>query len=413
MGEIDAAGYTEHVDGLARFLDGDTDEITARLRAQMQAASDVQEYEQGARLRDQLAAVERAMERQELVSQRTDDFDLIAFQEDELEVVLVVLTVKRGRVTGRKVSVVDKVADVSSAELVGILLGQLLRIGTTASPSAGSATARRGRSAPRMAPATARFRRVVARAKERVEEAADGDGGSQCGSGVCATSTETAHRPQCPRQGTAQPPGAPRSSEPPLRIECYDISTIQGRDTVGSMVVFEDALPRKSDYRRFKVRTVVGQDDFAAMEEGLAPPLPCLPGQQGQTGGRSRKVRIPTVLVVIDGGLGQLGRAVAVLDELELDIPVRRARQEAGAGIQAGIEHAHRHTPWRGGVVPTSAGARTRPTGSRSHTTAICAANGWSTRFWMPSQVSVRRERSSCCESTVRSRSFGWPMSTT
>jgi excinuclease ABC subunit C len=111
-------------------------------------------------------------------------------------------------------------------------------------------------------------------------------------------------------------------AEPPLRIECYDISTIQGRDTVGSMVVFEDGIAKKSDYRRFKVRTLDGQDDFAAMEEVLRRRFTAyLMERDSGTSGRP-KFAYPPSLVVIDGGLGQLGRGVKVLRDLDLDIPV-------------------------------------------------------------------------------------------
>lgn len=111
-------------------------------------------------------------------------------------------------------------------------------------------------------------------------------------------------------------------AEPPLRIECYDISTIQGRDTVGSMVVFEDALPKKSDYRRFKVRTIDGQDDFAAMEEVLRRRFTAYLADRELPVAERGKFAYPPSLVVIDGGAGQLARAVKVFDELGLDIPV-------------------------------------------------------------------------------------------
>jgi excinuclease ABC subunit C len=110
-------------------------------------------------------------------------------------------------------------------------------------------------------------------------------------------------------------------TEPPLRIECYDISTIQGRDTVGSMVVFEDGLPKKNDYRRFKVRTLDGQDDFAAMEEVLRRRFTAYVIDRDLPVAERGKFAYPPSLIVIDGGAGQLGRAVKVLDELGLDIP--------------------------------------------------------------------------------------------
>jgi excinuclease ABC subunit C len=111
-------------------------------------------------------------------------------------------------------------------------------------------------------------------------------------------------------------------TEAPLRIEAYDISTLQGTNTVASMVVLEDGLPRRGEYRRFKIRQVEGQDDFASMEETIRRRFraTCVnwrrpPAYQG-------KFSYPPSLVVIDGGAGQVGRAVKVLDELGLDVPV-------------------------------------------------------------------------------------------
>jgi excinuclease ABC subunit C len=322
VGAVEPEAYSEHVDGLARFLDGNTEEITTRLRKQMVGASDAQEYEQGARFRDQLAAVERAMERQEIVTQRTEDFDLIAFQEDELEVVLVVLTVKRGRVTGRKVSVVDKVTDVSTRELVGILVGQLYG-GERPPPQVlvqelpDESDLHRAWLAQRRGSAVS-LRVPMRGPKRRLMEAASAN----------AVEEFARHRLKRHADHNARA-RALRSlqdhlelADPPLRIECYDISTIQGRDTVGSMVVFEDALPRKSDYRRFKVRTVTGQDDFAAMEEVLRRRFLAYLADRDKPVEERGRFAYPPSLVVIDGGLGQLGRAVAVLEELDLDIPV-------------------------------------------------------------------------------------------
>jgi excinuclease ABC subunit C len=109
---------------------------------------------------------------------------------------------------------------------------------------------------------------------------------------------------------------------PPLRIECYDISTIQGRHTVASMVVFEDGLPLKAQYRRFKIRTIDGQDDFAAMEEVIRRRFEAYLAEKKLPIEEQGKFSYPPGLIVIDGGKGQLGRAVHVLDELDLEIPV-------------------------------------------------------------------------------------------
>ncbi|MGI9609968.1 MAG: helix-hairpin-helix domain-containing protein, partial [Acidimicrobiia bacterium] len=109
--------------------------------------------------------------------------------------------------------------------------------------------------------------------------------------------------------------------EAPLRIEAYDISTLQGTNTVASMVVLEDGVPRRSDYRRFKIRTVDGQDDFASMEETLSRRFKAYLAERKKPISEQGKFSYPPSLVLIDGGAGQLGRAVKVLDELELDIP--------------------------------------------------------------------------------------------
>ena len=314
--------YAVHVDGMARFLSGETDAIVKRLRSEMQSASDALEYEQGARIRDQLVAVERAMERQELVSQRKENFDLLAFEEDELEAVLVVLNVKQGRVTGRKVSVIDKVSEVSTSELVGVLLGQLY-----------------GEDTPPPVVLVQQFpdevdvwKRWLAERRGSKVDLRQPQRGSKRSLMKTASvnAKEEFNRHRLKRRSDHNARARSLRSlqvhlqleEPPLRIECYDVSTIQGRDTVGSMVVFEDSLPRKSDYRRFKIRSVAGQDDFAALEEMLRRRFIAYLSDQHLPVEERGKFSYPPSLVVIDGGLGHLGRAVSVLDELGIDIPV-------------------------------------------------------------------------------------------
>ncbi|MBW3666746.1 MAG: excinuclease ABC subunit C, partial [Actinobacteria bacterium] len=110
-------------------------------------------------------------------------------------------------------------------------------------------------------------------------------------------------------------------ADPPLRIEAYDVSTLQGTNTVASMVVLEDGMPRRSDYRRFKIRMVEGQDDFASIEETMRRRFTAYLAERKRPASEQGKFSYPPSLVVIDGGAGQLGRAVKVLDELDLDIP--------------------------------------------------------------------------------------------
>ena len=120
----------------------------------------------------------------------------------------------------------------------------------------------------------------------------------------------------------------------PLRIECFDISTIQGRHTVASMVVLEDGLPRPSDYRRFKIKSVDGQDDFASMEEAVRRRFKAYLAERELPPDERGRFAYPPSLLLIDGGLGQLGRAKKVLDELGLDVPV--------AGLAKRMEEVYR-----------------------------------------------------------------------
>jgi excinuclease ABC subunit C len=261
------------------------------------------------------------MERQELVTERPESFDVIAFDEDELEVVLVVFNVRHGRVTGRKTAVLDRVEDVTTTELVAVVLGQLYGAETPprevlvqALPDEPEVWSewlqeRRGSGVSLRVPQRGPKRRVLATA------------------GANATQEFARHRLRRHADHNARARALNSLqqtldlAEPPLRIECYDISTIQGRDTVGSMVVFEDGLPRKADYRRFKVRSIDGQDDFAAMEEVLRRRFTALLADQDRPPDERGKFAYPPSLVVVDGGAGQLGRAVAVLHDLGLPIP--------------------------------------------------------------------------------------------
>ncbi len=322
VGEVGEEEYAALVDGLAQFLSGDGDEALTKLRADMRAAADRREYELAARFRDQAIAVEKALARQELVTQRKESFDLTALEEDDLEAVLVVLSVVKGRVTGRKTTIIDKVEDVSGAELIGILLGQLY--GADRPPREVLVQtlpddAELWEEWLRLRRGAAVSLRVPQRgAKRRLMETAAAN----------ATEEFARHRLRRSSDHNARARALRSLQEhlgmasPPLRIECYDISTIQGRDTVGSMVVFEDALPKKSDYRRFKVRTLDGQDDFAAMEEVLRRRFTAYLAERHLPTAERGKFSYPPSLVVIDGGAGQLGRAVKVLDDLGLEVPV-------------------------------------------------------------------------------------------
>jgi excinuclease ABC subunit C len=306
---------------MAAFFDGDSAAVTTRLTKEMEAAAEAKEYEQAARLRDQLSSVASATERQELVTDRPDDFDVVAVAEDELEAALVVLHVRRGRITGRKATVVDRVEDVDTASLIGILLTALY--GSERPPREvlvqelpDDADVRSAWLAERRGSAVS-LRVPVRGAKRSVLETAADNAAQEFNRHRLKRHTDHNARARALNdiQEVLQLPS------PPLRIECYDISTIQGTSTVASMVVFEDGLPKKSDYRRFKIRTVSGQDDFAAMEEVLRRRLNAYLAERDLPIEQRGRFAYPPSLIVVDGGAGQLGSAVEVLSELDLDIP--------------------------------------------------------------------------------------------
>jgi excinuclease ABC subunit C len=322
VGEVKPADYQEHVDGLASFLSGNSDAIVDEIHSDMAKASAAQEYEAAARHRDRLAAIEKALAKQEVASTSREDFDLFAIDEDELEASLVVLNVRNGRVTGRRSTIVDKVEDVTTGELTERMLSQAY--GSERPPAEvlvqtlPADTAlwsdwleyRRDAAVSLRVPQRGVKRRLMETALTNAQE----------------TFVRHRLRRQNDHNARAQ---ALRSlqeildlPEPPLRIEAYDIANIGGSDTVASMVVMEDGLARPGQYRRFKIRDVAGQDDFASMEEVLRRRLTAYLAERERPVEERGKFAYPPSLLLVDGGAGQVSRAVKVVDELDLEIPV-------------------------------------------------------------------------------------------
>ena len=354
---VDQETYRGLVDELCAFLDGDTQPVVRRLESEMRAASDAMEYEKAGRLRDRLVAVGKAIEKQQMVTEKAEDLDCFALVEDELEAAIQVFYVRRGRVVGRKGFIVDKVEDLTRAQLVAQILEQhyadaplgvppvVLVPEEPEDPSTVSewlAVVRAGSSqggSARLADvewwaASDRYRveRSVnpsARAGSRVEVRVPQRGAKKA---LLDTVTRNAgeefarHRLKRASDHNARARAlnalqdALELPEAPLRIECYDMSHLQGTDYVGSMVVMEDGLPRPQEYRRFKIRTVAGNDDFAAMEEVLRRRLTAyLIERDKPVEERRRRFAYPPQLLLVDGGQGQLNVALRVLSELGLD----------------------------------------------------------------------------------------------
>jgi excinuclease ABC subunit C len=322
VGEVDRATYDRLVDELVEFLDGETDTVVHRLESEMQAAASELEYERAARLRDRLTSVRKAIERQQMVADRNEDLDVVGIAEDDLEAAVQVFFVRKGRVVGRKGFVLDKVEDVAPGELVGDVLEGLYDDPPLGVPK--SVLVPTEPDDPELYAdwlSHLRGSRVSVRVPQRGAK-------RELQATVTRNASEefTRHRLRRASDHNARARAlnelqdALGLPDAPLRIECYDMSHIQGSDYVGSMVVMEDGLPKKSDYRRFKVRSVAGNDDFAAMEEVLTRRLTAYLAERSQpVAERTGKFSYPPQLLLVDGGKGQLNVAVRVLEELGLD----------------------------------------------------------------------------------------------
>ena len=322
VGEVTREDYDGIVKGLLRFLDGDTDEVVDRLKREMAEASADLEFEVAARLRDRLASVQKVLEKQTMVAARDEDLDVIGLAGDDLEAAAQVFYVRRGRVVGRKGFVVDRADDLDSGQLVAEVVAAHYRsdpprgipkeVLVPHEPEGGALLAE-WLAVERGAPVTIRVPKrgdrrslletVTRNAEEefvrhRLKRAAD-------------------HNTRARALSELQEAlGLP---EAPLRIECYDMSHLQGTDYVGSMVVMEDGLPRTSEYRRFKIRQVDGNDDYAAMAEVLTRRLTAFLEEQAlPVEERPGRFSYPPQLLLVDGGKGQLGVAERVVAELGL-----------------------------------------------------------------------------------------------
>jgi excinuclease ABC subunit C len=320
--------YRELVDELCLFLDGDTQPVIKRLEFDMRDAADLLEFERAARDRDRLVSIRKAIERQQMVTEKAEDLDCIGIVEDELEAAVQVFFVRKGRVMGRKGFIVDKVEDLSRPQLAAQVIEQLY-----ADPPQGIPTLicvcdePEDRDVLEAWLSSQRLAQVEVRVPQR------GDKRSLLET-VTRNAKEEFQRHRMRRASDHNARAKALNSlqdaldlpEAPLRIECFDMSHIQGTDYVGSMVVLEDGVPRRDQYRRFKVKEVDGNDDFAAMEECVRRRFTAYleerqrePGQPGR-----KRFAYPPQLLLVDGGKGQLSRAVKVLEELNLseEIPV-------------------------------------------------------------------------------------------
>jgi excinuclease ABC subunit C len=331
VGRVDAEEHRRIVEDFCAFLSGQTAAYTRRIEREMKAASAEMDYERAARLRDDLRALERALEKNAVVLGDGTDTDVIGLAEDELEAAVQVFHVRGGRIRGQRGFVVDKVEDLTTADLVEHLLQQLYgdqsadavprEVLVPALPSDAATTTAwlselRGSNVEVRVPQRGDKRDLM----ETVTRNA--------GQALALHKTRRAGDLTTRSQALEELQEALGLPEAPLRIECIDVSHLQGTDVVASLVVFEDGLARKSEYRRFAIRGSADgiSDDtrsiaevttrrFTRLLDERADPDDPNPGIDPVTG-RPKKFAYPPNLFVVDGGQPQVEAAQAALSEL-------------------------------------------------------------------------------------------------
>ncbi|MEU1804096.1 excinuclease ABC subunit UvrC [Streptomyces sp. NPDC019937] len=376
VGRVSAEEHRELADEFCDFMAGRTGTYIRRLEQRMREAAEEMEYERAARLRDDIGALKRAMEKNAVVLADATDADLIAVAEDELEAAVQIFHVRGGRVRGQRGWVTDKVEAVDTADLVEHALQQLYgeergdavpkevlvpAVPDPAEPVTQWLSERRGSRVDLRIPQRGDKKDLMATVQRNAQQA------------LALHKTRRASDLTTRSRALEEIAEALGLDSAPLRIECFDISHLQGDDVVASMVVFEDGLARKSEYRRFQIKSFAGQDDVRSMhevvgrrfrrylqekqkmgewEETVEPaqevpgePAPQAPGEPAlqapgeaapqppgepdeavegggnplDDDGRPKRFAYPPQLVVVDGGQPQVAAAKRALDELGVD----------------------------------------------------------------------------------------------
>jgi excinuclease ABC subunit C len=345
VGRVSAAEHRAIVDDFCEFMAGRTSAFLKRVEKEMYAASAAQDYEKAGRLRDDLGALNKALEKQAVVLGDGTDADIVALAEDPLEVAVQIFYVRGGRIRGQRGWVADRVEEGDTDVLVEHFLLQLY---------AGEEgdTIPREILVPALPPDTETLESLLAerrggRVSIRVPQRGDKRTlqetvARNAGQALVLHKTKRASDLTTRNRALEEIQEALTLGEVPLRIECYDVSNLQGTEVVASMVVFEDGLPRKSEYRRFVVKGVEGQNDVASMHEVITRRFRRLLDERARTGdlgpaadedqgpmlvdpetGRPRKFAYAPGLVVVDGGPPQVAAAQRALDELGIDdVPI-------------------------------------------------------------------------------------------
>ncbi len=323
IGAVDKTAYRQMIEDLCAFLDGHTDPIVSRLRAEMEQAAEDLRFERAAALRDQIGAIERVVEKQKVVSSDQIDSDVMAIARSDGEACVQIFFIRAGKLIGREYFILEGTEEASDSEVLGQFLKQFYAEAATIPQQV-------------LLPNEIEEAQIIQqwlhtrRKESKVELVVPRQGTPQELVDMAtenAVETLRALRAQWEAdknkqsEALAELQQALQLKEPPNRIECYDISNTQGTASVGSMVVFEQGVPSKKHYRHFNIQSVDGPDDFASMEEVLTRRFNrWLSAQEDRAPGKKIDPSFAFLpdLLIVDGGKGQLGRAVSVLERFNL-----------------------------------------------------------------------------------------------
>jgi excinuclease ABC subunit C len=348
---ISAEDHRRLAEDFCDFMAGQTSRFASRLEAEMKQAAREEEFERAARLRDDLRALERAIEKQAVVLGDGTDCDVIALAEDQLEAAVQVFYVRGGRVRGQRGWVLDKIEEVTPAGLVEQFLGQVYA-NSPAGTEAVNAGIPREVLVPELPPDPATMTQWLAERRGgpvslRVPRRGDKKAlletvARNAGESLALHKTRRASDLTTRSKALSEIQEALGLDDAPLRIECYDVSNLQGTHVVASMVVFEDGLARKSEYRRFAIKGTDGTDDISAIHEVITRRFRRYLAERERTGELDtlgdpeagdeqdleaeraevtahKKFSYPPNLVVVDGGPLQAEAAARALAELGID----------------------------------------------------------------------------------------------
>lgn len=324
-GTITKEEYALGVTKALQFLKGDDSEILKELREKMEKSSEEMDFEKAAEYRDLIGSLRSITQKQKMDNESMDDKDILAIAMDEKDVVVQVFFVRNGKLIGREHYYMKNAEGEQKSEILATFVKQFYA-GTTFVPRElvlqeqieeqeiieNWLTELRGRKAYIHVPRKGTKEKLVELAKENAEL-------------VLSKDRERIKANQRKTLGAVQELADVLGMEQIERIEAYDISNTNGFESVGSMVVFEEGKPKKSDYRKFKIKTVQGPDDYASLEEVLRRRFKHGLEERKRMQGQDEKfgsfTKFPSV-IMMDGGKGQVHVAERVLDELKLSIPV-------------------------------------------------------------------------------------------